>query len=329
MIQSQKRVVHTKAQKIQTPEGLKKFTEKIDVEKKVVFSAPIATKLSDTKQYFYEQYVYKWESAFKLIKFPASVNNIKECYWAQASVEYPRNKRTNANGELLERNERVNINEVTVLLVKDTDSESYLIVVSSYKPDVGRIDKLLGEEKIHELKTEEHIPNNFFVWLYYSYHKKEQVLRDLNLNNIVGFTGIIDDDTNKISGISSSTADLIITKAFVSNGDALKSLRLDLSDTILMTISALNEDRSLVMILPQTNLLLDGQSEDNGYYKIVKATSYIYAGLLPALLEQYFKKQKKFMQENKSFSKEIGIDVIQSIVKHNKIKFDEIDFDLG
>lgn len=324
MVQSQKRAVRAKAQKIKIPRGLTEFVNQIHVGTEAVYSAQIVKNLPNV-----ERYVYKWESVFQLVDFPTSANRLKKCYWVKASVEYPRNKRTDSDGKLLERDRRVNINDVTVLLVEDTDIESYLIVVSSYKPDVGRIDYLVGSEKVHELEMEDLIPSDFFVWLYYSYNRHEEVLPDLNLNNIVGFTGIIADDTNQIVGSSINIPDLIITKAFVSNGYDLKSLRLDLSDTVLTTISALNEDRSLVMDLPRTELNFDGQSERDWFYKMVRATSYIYAGLLPALLEQYSQKQQAFVTENKSFSKEIGIEVVQAIVKHNQIKSSEINFNLG
>lgn len=314
--------MHAKAQKVSTPNGLATYVGRIHSGQSTVFSARIIRKMPNV-----ENYVYQWERDFESIEFPTSSNVPKRCYWGQASVEYPRNKRTDSDGRIIERDRRVNTNDVTVLFVEDTDKEAYLIVISSYKPDIGRIDYLLDDDSVRELTEDECIPSDFFVWLYYSYSRNEDVLTGLIMNNIVGFTGIIADDNNKIIGSSNSVSDLLITKAFVSTGYDLKSLRLDLTDTVLTTITALNEDRSLVMDLPNTDLNFDGESEGHWFYKMVRATSYIYAGLLPALIEQYSTIRQEFVDENKSFSKEIGIEVVQAIVDHNHIKMEDINFE--
>lgn len=274
-----------------------------------------------------EKYHYSWETPFEKMDFVSSANDVKECYWAQASIEFPRNKRTDNIGNILPREERININDVPIILIKDSKEESFLIIISSYKPDVFRVNKLIGIDDVQGINVSDCIPNEFFVWMYYCYNRHEKILDDLNLNNIVGFTGIIDDDTNKITGSSNSTSNLLITKAFVSNGYDLKSLIFDLSDSALTTVTAINEDRSLILDLNETELSFDSLSEGSRDQKMVRSIAYIYSSLLPALIKKYDSEKPSFVSQNKNFSKEIGIEVVQSIIDHNGINKNELSFD--
>jgi len=318
---TRKRSVKATVQKVRTPGGLGVFINKLESENQVSVKSEII-KGSDR----FEEYFYSLKDRFELENFEASANDIKECYWTHASIEFPRNKRTDENGEVLPRDYRVNTNDVPILLVKDSNDESFLIIISSYGPDIGRIDKLIGESNVFGIGEDECISNDFFVWMYYSYNNKEMILEDLNLNNIIGFTGIIADDTNKIIGSSDSTSDLLITKAFVSNGYDLNSLRFDLNDSVLKTIVAINEDRSLVLDLTETELNFDSLSDGDWFQVMVRSIAYIYSGLLPALIAKYELQEPSFEKQNKNFSKEIGIEVVQAIVNHNGISKDDIKF---
>ncbi|MFT9003688.1 MAG: hypothetical protein ABF991_03155 [Liquorilactobacillus hordei] len=322
MSRSQKRIVRATVQKIKTPEGIQKFIHNAGQQSSTSVVKQIVKEHSQV-----EEYHYTWQSNFEPVQFDHSVNTIKKCFWAQASIEFPRNKRTDAEGNILPRDERINISDVPVILVVDSAEEAFMIIISSYGPDIGRVDQLIGRDKVIELGDAELITNEFFVWMYYCYNKNEEILTDLKLNNITGFTGIIADDTNRITGSSDSTSDLLITKAFVSNGYDLKSLRFDLTDNVLTTITAINEDRSLIMDLNETKLYFDGLSEEDKFQIMIRAVSYIYSGLLPALLAKYDSKKESFEGQNKNFSKEIGIEVVQAIISKNGIMIDDINFD--
>lgn len=322
MTRTQKRKVKATIQSVNTPDGLESFISKLENQPKVTIKRPILRN-SDEE----EEYCYELDQNFQKILINSSIHELKDCFWSVVSVEYPRNQKTNSKGKILPRGERVNTNDVLILLIKESNLESRLITITSYPPDIGRVNKFIGESRISMIDETNHISNDFFVWMYYSYSKNEAILDDLNINNIIGFTGVIADDTNKIMGSSDSTPDLLITKAFVSNGYRLRSLRFDLNDTFLNTIVAINEDLSLLMDLNATELNLDSLSSNDVEQTVIRSVAYIYAGLLPSLLKKYDSKKNDFASKNKNFSKEIGIEVVQAIINRNNISNRDLDFD--
>ncbi|KAL3946095.1 hypothetical protein B2D45_12320 [Lactobacillus hilgardii] len=67
-------------------------------------------------------------------------------------------------------------------------------------------------------------------------------------------------------------------------------------------------------------MLLQNISENKELF----AVAYVYVYLLPRLLLCYKKEEEKFQNKNNNFSKEIGIDVINSIIQRNNISLKEI-----
>lgn len=273
------------------------------------------------QEYFSEDYEYTWEKPFVKKRLSVGVEKSVTFQVATARIEFPRRVKSR-DGMLLARNERVNVNQPDVVLFSTDSGSSYMAVITSYLPDVERVVKLFGEDKVERIEGDELLTDSFFVWVYYHFQKSLDILPSLNLNNITGFTGIVSDPTNTIVGSSDNTADLIITKAFVSNKNPLKSLKLDLLDNVMGTLMMLSEDREVTIDVSRTQFILaEDYSEEE---KILYAIAYIYTALLPELLIKYASESMEFENQNRDFSKEIGLDVIESIVKLNDISLEDL-----
>ncbi|WP_270758938.1 hypothetical protein [Lactiplantibacillus plantarum] len=267
-----------------------------------------------------ETYTYTWEKNFTTRSISVEDGDTLTFLMATARIEFQRKVKFR-DGVILPRDERINVNQPDVILFM-ADNVAYMAVITSYLPDVERVAKLVGEDEIEAISQDDQLTDSFFVWVYYHFQKKLNILPSLNLNNITGFTGIVSDPTNTIIGNSDNTADLIITKAFVSNKNPLKSLKLDLLDGVMATLMVLSENREVTIDVKATDFLLSEEYSEEK--KILNAIAYVYINLLPKLLIKYESESTNFQDQNRSFSKEIGLDVIESIVRLNDISMGDL-----
>lgn len=267
----------------------------------------------------HETYEYQWKIEFN--KFNIGIPDDSECYHAVAKIEFPRRIKVRTDGTLMPRSERINVNYPDVLLFKDED-QTYLAIITSYLPDIKRVCRLFGEDRVEKLQPSQYLTDSFFVWIYYHFSKEKPILSDLKLNNIEGFTGIISDPSNTVVGNSDDTANLIITKAFVSNHYPLKSLKLNFFSKSLMALMVLTEEKEVSIDVPKTKFLL--QSIDDANEVSLASIAFIYIYLLPKLLKKYHDEKEVFKKDNISFSKEIGLDVVNAIIRKNNISLEDL-----
>ncbi|EEI20377.1 hypothetical protein G8J22_00574 [Lentilactobacillus hilgardii] len=311
-----KRIAHAHLVKIKSDNGnidkVIKDTQRSFLEKQKISYG------TNNDEVLNEMYEYKWEQYFS--KFYIEVPNSEPmpCYKAMAKIEFPRRVKFGRDGQPLDRKDRINVNHPYIILFRKNE-DIYMGIITSYSPDINRVEKLFGEERVEQLGASQYLTDSFFVWIYYHYSKGIKIMDDLTLNNITGFTGIVSDPSNTFSGDSDNTANLIITKAFVSNKNPLKSLKLDVNSNYLLTLLILTEKRDISIDIHKTTVLLQTNSESEE----LLAISYVYVYLLPRLLLCY-KKEENFKRENNDFSREIGIDVINSIVQRNNISLKEV-----
>lgn len=241
---------------------------------------------------------------------------------AVANVEYSKRKKKDDQGNFLPKAERVNDSDVDLMFF-EKEQQVYVLILTSNDYNISRVLSLIGDEHISSMNHEYSLEANIFNWLFYVYTERDGVLSpDTSLENISGFVGNVTDDANVFTGTSHQTTELIVTKAFISNGGELKKIKLRVRDADVDITCMVNENSSAVVF---TNLstklrLLDGMD------KPTFLLMYLYGYLILRLKQLYSKDSAKFIEEdNPNFSKKIGIDVIQSIIEKNNIGFEDIE----
>lgn len=239
-----------------------------------------------------------------------------------ANCEFSKRITRDANDKLLPKEERVNVDETTVLFV-EKDNYIYAIIATANLYSLKRTMDLINYPTCSSVDEYE-ISTDFFHWLFYKYNKQE---RDLNkefyLENIRGFTGVILSEEHSFSGKSDQTADLIITKAFITNGHPIKSLKL-----ILET----KESRLTFYINTESNIIIESGSEITLINQNMAQSDekealaiYVYFFIVPELLQVYKTLASDFDIKGKTdFLYNLGIEVIESIAKHNKIDLTKV-----
>ncbi|MFT8753076.1 MAG: hypothetical protein ABF750_08160 [Oenococcus oeni] len=287
------------------------------------FKEPLPT--SDPIKINMEEYRLSWYKKFskKEIEdiYEDGSDNKRIYYQATAKIESPRRDKVDKDGNLLDREKRININYPDVLLFAK-NKKIFVVVITSYTPDVNRVSMLLGKEKVAPIQEDDFIENNFFEWIFYLFSNKKDIIKNLNLNNIDGFTGTILDSTNTFKGDSEQTASLTITKAFVSDKWPFDSLKLDLMDSFAQETLVIKTNQEITILIKKSSLFMNIQ---NPIEDLKTIFAYLYIILFPKIITKYKKERNKFIQKNNiDFSKKIGIEVISSIMKKNKITIDEI-----
>jgi len=161
-----------------------------------------------------------------------------------------------------------------------------------------------------------------FNWLFYVYTERDGALnQDTQLENITGFVGNVTDDANIFTGESYHTTELVVTKAFISNGGELKKIQLRVRDRDADITCMVNEHSAVVLSSNLSYKLRILDSTEKSTFLLL----YLYAYLILKLKQLYNDESEKFINEdNPNFSRKIGIDVIKSIVEKNNITMKDI-----
>ncbi len=239
-----------------------------------------------------------------------------------ASIEYgKKNKLDESKVKFLPKSDRLNVVDIEVIFF-EIDSKIFVLILSSNFNNVIRVKKLIGDKNIESNATEYFLDSDVFSWLIYIYEEKSGKLSDkLKLKNVTGFVGNVTDDANIFSGSSLQTTELIVTKAFISNGGQLKKIGIRISNEDVSITCGIDSESGVIMDCDESikNRLFD--TLDESLFCIL----YLYGYLILKIKSLYKLDLENFNgNERENFSKKIGLDVIHSIIKHNNIKTDDI-----
>lgn len=241
---------------------------------------------------------------------------------ATANIEYSKQKKRDSNGAYLPKQQRINEVQVDVYFIS-IDANIYAVICSSQLVYVNRVRKLIGRENFSSSNPEYSFRNDFFNWLFYQFDESNGALGDqFFLRGIGGFMGNITDDQNIFKGVSQQTSELIITKAFISNGETLKNITARIKkDNEIDIVFGIDDKCNTVIYVNQSRKLLILDSVETSSFLLV----YLYGCLIPKLRQLYVSEEESFANEDKgNFSKKIGLQVIQSIINNNNIDLGEI-----
>lgn len=139
--------------------------------------------------------------------------------------------------------------------------------------------------------------------------------------NIGGFIGNTADEHNVFKGISDQTSELIITKAFISNGEILRTITARLRNEDIDIVFAIDYESNTQIYVSQSQKLKLLDAEDNDIFFII----YLYSHLIPKLKSLYDKASERFLSTEKNqFSEKIGLEVIKSIISKNSLSLDDV-----
>ena len=287
------------------------------------------SRMSDSEKYF----IYSWvdigsieeivvpkltmpglneETSEEIIRFQKVIVN----------VEYPKRRKKDNDGHFLPKVERVNNVDVELIFF-ELDNKVYTLINTSNEYNISRVKTLIGEQNISGTSLDYLLETDIFNWLFYVFDEREGVLdEELKLENISGFMGNVSDDANVFTGTSSQTTELIVTKAFISNGGVLKNITLRVRDNNADITCMVNENSKSVIYGNISSKLRILDSIEEPIFLLL----YLYGFILLKLKALYILESDQFMNEdNPRFSKKIGIDVIESIVEKNNIQLHEIE----
>lgn len=306
---------------------LKKVLERV-VNKEHNFWQPLTVvkNISEEVAHDEKNYLYKWDN-FSNIESINFNNNISMPFVvATASIESgTRLVKDKATGKLLPKSERLNISKVDTIFI-ESNEEVYCIISTFNFYELKRVEKLIGLDYIEPIPARFQADSDLFQWLFYKYIKNEVELNnELTLDSITGFTGTVLSEENKFEGQSEQIADLIIAKAFLTNGYPLTSVRLALqtdegfASFYLGKLSNPKELQINVEKLSTIQPLMESVDVE------ISLPIYIYFYLIPKLVALYKSSEAEFASKNKkSFLAEIGIEVIKTIMARNDITIEDI-----
>lgn len=242
---------------------------------------------------------------------------------ATANIEYSKQKKRNPDGTYLPKKQRTNEIQIGVYFI-NINGYIYTVVCSSQEVYINRVRKLIGLTSFAKMNPEYTFESDFFNWLFYQYAEKKGVLDDqFLLMGISGFMGNITDEQNVFKGKSQQTSELIITKAFISNGETLKNItaRIRKENEIDIVFGVDDKCNTVIQVNRSEKLLLFDTDSDVPSFLLV----YLYGILIPKLHHLYLNEKEVFIGENEgTFSTKIGLEVIHSIIDNNNIPFSEI-----
>lgn len=281
---------------------------------------PLIQKLPESERVLY----YKWDEKSKEAKIKTSIiegkGKLIQTMDTMANIEYAKRREKDANNNFLPKSERVGIINARVLFFQ-YEEKFYVIIFSSNGTTVERVKKLIGQKIVTEVDDNFILSNDLFNWLFYKYSENKGLLEEkLTVTNISGFIGNVIDRDNIFKGTSDQTSDLIITKAFISNGETLKSVTTCIETEEGKIYFSIDERSNATLFL---NLSLFFFSDEENRDTLLPI--YLYTFLIPILKKIFAKESKEFMtNDKKEFSSKIGLEVIKSIMKYNDITLDEI-----
>lgn len=279
--------------------------------------------LTNEERNFY----FTWEEVSKLNEIVFSESNGDEetenveYFFAVADIEYPTRKKKDSKRNFLPKEERVNHAQITTYFFC-MNNTVYLIICSSITIHVNRVKKLVGLQHISRLEEEYEIPPDLFNWLFFKYIQNNGTLdNSLKLMNISGFIGNTGDEHNIFKSSSDQTSELIITKAFISNGETLRTITTRLRNESVDIIFTIDDHSNTQIYTNQSKKLKLFEAEsDNNFYII-----YLYSKLIPKLKALYNEASKQFIENEKNqFSLRIGLEVIESIINKNHLSREDV-----
>lgn len=226
---------------------------------------------------------------------------------------------------LLPKEERLNTSKIDVVFVHFNE-DLYAVVFSVEFYELRRVKRLAGETFLEPLSSKHQTDSELFHWLFYKYIKEEFNLSDdINLDNINGFTGTVISEENLFEGKSIQTAELIITKAFITNGYPITSIKIDLqmsNAAINFYLNEISDGKELrIVVQKNSNISTMLNSEDVEYIIPI----YVFFYLIPEIVRLYKIDERVFLSGAKTnFLSEIGIEVIKTIIAKNNISIDDI-----
>ncbi|MBR0622135.1 hypothetical protein NLY50_17230 [Bacillus sp. RP12] len=296
------------------------YTEKLNIAKKDI---KLAETLTENEKSFY----YTWEEISELNKIELnkaceeSDEAICEFLFATANIEYTKKKKKGTDGKFLPKKERVNYTQAKTYFFCMNEA-IYTIICSSNETCIERVKKLIGINYIDEKNEAYSIQPDLFNWLFFKYtQNKGSLTNELILMNINGFIGNIGDEHNIFEGTSDQTSELIITKAFISNGETLKTITARLKNEDIDIIFAVDERSNTQIYTRQSEVLRLLEFQDDETFFVI----YLYSKLIPELKTLYNSASSQFLSEEKrQFSEKIGLEVIESIIKQNSLTLKDI-----
>lgn len=280
-----------------------------------------AKTMPDSEKNFY----YNWDK--EKIKLESIVvsekgdffveNRILECF---AELEYPKKKKIDSQGMILPKKDRVNETLVRVVFF-EIENSIYLLIFSSNETHIDRVQKLIGANLIKDVDKKYQIEPDFFNWLFYRYSLfNGELSEEFKINNISGFIGNSVDEHNIFKSSSDQTSELIITKAFISNGEILKNVTVKITSAEGEFVFSIDHNSNVSLFMNQSMMYFNSSNPE------LVIPVYLYSILIPITKEIYKEISKEFVDKDKKhFSVKIGLEVIKSIMDNNNIELSDID----
>lgn len=273
-----------------------------------------------------KNYLYKWDhfSNIEEINFD-SQNNVSFIV-STASIESgTRLLKDKTTGELLPKEDRLNISKVDTIFI-ESQGAVYCIIATFDYYELKRVEKLIGFEFLEPIPARFQSESDLFQWLFYKYIKNEfELNEEITLDSITGFTGTVVSEENRFEGQSDQVAELIIAKAFITNGYPLTSIQLVLQTNegfASFYLGKLDNPKELqitVQRLSNIGTLLESIDAE------ISIPIYVYFYLIPKLVELYKVSEEEFTSGSKNkFLSEIGIEVIKTIMAKNDINIKDL-----
>ena len=273
-------------------------------------------------------FIYKWTNISETEEIEFEENKQKFSYIKVTALCEFSTRRVfdQTTGGLLPKEDRLNTSNIDVVFVA-VARELYAVVLSVDFYDLRRVKRLIGEHLLDPLSSKHQTDSELFHWLFYKYIKEEFALnKDITLDNINGFTGTVLNEENLFEGTSLQTAELIITKAFITNGYPITSIKIDLQMSLAAINFYLNEisDVKELRIVVQKNSSISPMLNNEEIEYVIPI--YVFFYLIPEIVKLYKIDESVFLSEAKNnFLSEIGIEVIKTIMAKNSIDIEDIN----
>lgn len=240
---------------------------------------------------------------------------------ATANIEYPKRRKKDSSGRILPKEQRVNYTQVVTHFMSFNNSV-HLVICTSNSSHQERVKSLIGTSFISNVDKDYEIPSDLFNWLFFQFiEKRGSIDNGLNLMNISGFIGNTADEHNIFKGISDQTSELIITKAFISNGEILRTITARLRNEDIDIVFAIDYESNTQIYVNQSEKLKLLEAAENEIFFIV----YLYSYLIPQLKLLYNEASEQFLSsDKKQFSEKIGLEVIKSIISKNALSLEDV-----
>lgn len=266
----------------------------------------------------YETYfLYNWQNISDVSHIMVNDEMLKfrKC---TAVCEFSTRKIKDDNGKLLPKAARLNTEETDVIFVQK-DQCLYLIIYSFDGSIINRIMNLIKTSNFDKLPEQYTIETDMFTWLFYKYIKNDFCIgSNITIENITGFKGNVLTDDNLFKGDSESTADLLITKAFLALKNPITSIKIDVKANCSFTSFFISKNET-----PSDLRIIAGKGSETEF--LLKAEDicdlmpiYIYFQLVPKIYKMYKQEKRDFIDhKKKKFLSDLSLQVIKELEYRN------------